>query len=239
VLLEIGCGTGTEAIRISKHVEGVVATDLSSKMVALLRRKIEARKLGRKIRALQLRAIDVGEAKDLLPGGRTRVAYSLNGALNCEPDIQRFPREVWSLLQPRGLFICSIGNKLCLEESLVQAALLRFHSLTPRKRQPRMVSIGGVDVPAYDYYPWEFEGFFRPYFDVKKMVALPAIVPPPQLNDLYVKVRSRLMLIEHADSALASVFPFNRFGDQTLFVFQKKELGTPGAGRVLRRASTE
>jgi hypothetical protein len=32
VLLEVGCGTGTEAIRISKHVRGVVATDISPSM---------------------------------------------------------------------------------------------------------------------------------------------------------------------------------------------------------------
>jgi len=112
---------------------------------------------------------------------------------------------------------------------LVQAALLRFHSLTPRKRQPQMVSVGGLDIPAYYYYPGEFAGYFKPYFDVKKMVALPAIVPPPPLNDLYVKLRSRLALIEHADTALASVFPFNRFGDQTLFVFQRKERIPPEA----------
>ena len=224
VLLEIGCGTGTEAIRISKHVQGVVATDLSAKMVALLRRKIDARKLGKKIKVLQVRAIDVGQARGLLPDGRTGLAYSLNGVLNCEPNIRRFPREVWNLLRPGGLFICSVRNRLCLEESLVQGALLRFHSLTPRKKQPKMVSVGGMDIPAYYYYPWEFARFFEPYFAVKKTVALPAIVPPPYLNDLYVKLRSRLMFLENADAALASVFPFNRFGDQTLFVFQRKEI---------------
>ncbi|MDA4135177.1 MAG: class I SAM-dependent methyltransferase, partial [Thaumarchaeota archaeon] len=229
VLLEIGCGTGTEAIRISKHVGGVVATDLSAKMVALLRRKIDARKLGKKVRVLQLKAIDVGQAKEFLPDGKTRVAYSLNGVLNCEPELQRFPKEVWDLLQPGGFFICSIRNRLCLEESLVQAARFRFHSLAPRKRQPKMVSVGGMDIPAYYYYPWEFERIFRPYFDVRKSVALPAIVPPPYLNDLYVKLRSRLMLLEHADTALASVFPFNMFGDQTLFVFQRKEQVPPEA----------
>jgi SAM-dependent methyltransferase len=229
VLLEIGCGTGTEAIRISKQVRGVVATDISSSMIALLQRKIGARKLGNKVQALQMRAIDVARARDYLPGGKARVAYSFNGALNCELELPRFPRELWNVLEPGGLFVCSIRNRFCLEESLVQGALLRFRSLTPRKEQPKMVSVGGMDIPAYYYYPWEFAGFFKPYFDVKKTVALPAIIPPPYLNDLYVKLRSRLMFLEHADVALASIFPFNRFGDQTLFVFQRNDRASPEA----------
>lgn len=32
----------------------------------------------------------------------------------------------------------------------------------------------------------------------------------PYLNDFYVKLRSRLVFLEHADTALASVFPFNK-----------------------------
>lgn len=227
VLLEIGCGTGTEAIRISRHVAGVVATDISPSMIALLERKISARKLGDKIQAIQLRAVDIREAKDRLPGGRARVAYSFNGALNCELGVGDFPRELWEVMEPSGLFVCSVRNRLCLEESLVQAALLRFGSLAPRKLQPKMVSVGGMDIPAYYYYPWEFAAIFRPYFKVKKMTGLPAIVPPPYLNDLYVKLRSRLKLLETADAALGSVFPFNTFGDQTLFVFQRSDRASP------------
>ena len=223
VLLEIGCGTGTEAIRISKQVKEVVATDISPSMIALLRRKVEARNLAGKIMALQMRAVDVRRVSGYLPGGRARVVYSFNGALNCELELRRFPRELWDIVEPGGYFVCSVRNKFCLEESLVQAALLRFRSMTPRKKQPKMVSVGGMDIPAYYYYPWEFARIFSPYFEVEKQLALPAIVPPPYLNDLYVKLRSRIKFLENADTALAGVFPFNKFGDQTLFVFRRSD----------------
>ena len=223
VLLEIGCGTGTEAIRISKQVGGVVATDISASMIALLTRKVEARKLGGRIWPLKLRAIDVGKAKEFLQGGKTRVVYSFNGALNCEVEIHRFPRELWGVTEPGGYFVCSIRNNFCLEESLYRAALMKFDSVTPRKKQPKMVSVGGLDIPAYYYSPSEFARFFKPYFKAKKIVALPSIIPPPYLNDLYVRLRSRLQFLERADKALADKFPFNLFGDQTLFVFQRND----------------
>ncbi len=56
VLLEVGCGTGAEAIEISRHVAGVVATDISPGMIALLRRKIEAKGVSNRVSALQLGA---------------------------------------------------------------------------------------------------------------------------------------------------------------------------------------
>jgi len=154
------------------------------------------------------------------------MVYSFNGALNCELELGRFPRELWDIVEPGGYFVCSVRNKFCLEESLVQGALLRFRSMAPRKKQPKMVSVGGMDIPAYYYYPWEFARIFSPYFEVEKQLALPAIVPPPYLNDLYVKLRSRIKFLENADSALAGVFPFNKFGDQTLFVFRRSDRAT-------------
>lgn len=220
VVLEVGCGTGTEALRISKRVAGVVATDISPGMVSILRTKVRARKLSGKVVPLELAAVEVGRAGEHLKGGKARVVYSFNGALNCELELDRFVAELSRVMEPGGFFVCSVRNRLCIEESLVQAALLRFRGMSPRKKQPKMVSVGGMDIPAYYYYPWEFARHFKGRFEVAKQVGLPAVIPPPYLNDTYVKVRSRLKVLEHADASLADKFPFNRFGDQTLFVFR-------------------
>ncbi len=223
VLLEVGCGTGTEALRISRWVAGVVATDISPGMVSILRTKVKARNLSAKVVPLELAAADVRLAGEHLRGGKARLVYSFNGALNCELELGRFVSELSRVMEPGGFFVCSVRNRLCIEESLVQAALLRFRSMSPRKKQPKMVSVGGMDVPAYYYYPWEFAKYFRGRFEVRKQVALPAVIPPPYLNDTYVKVRSRVKILERADASLADKFPFNRFGDQTLFVFRLKD----------------
>lgn len=224
VVLEIGCGTGTEAIRISKHVKTVVATDVSPAMVSLVRRKVEARRLQGKVEALRLGAVEIGDARNHLPEGRVRVAYSFNGALNCELQIGRFPRELWDLMEPEGVFVCSVRTDFCLEESLFRAGRLKFGKLAPRKRQPIMVSVGGQDIPAYYYNPGRFARLFAPYFRVEKIVGLPAVVPPPSMNDIYVKLRSILSPLELAEAALADRFPFNRWGDQALFVFNRNDV---------------
>ena len=223
VLLEIGCGTGAEALRISNHVSRVVATDISRGMTSLLEGKIHARGLGAKVKVVQLGASDIGRAAEYLPNGKVRLAYSFNGALNCELKIQQFPYALWKIMVSGGLFVCSIRNTLCLSEALTHALVLQFDRMAPRKRQPVMVSVGGMDIPSYYYPPGRFAKMFEPYFTVKKMIGLPALLPPAYLSNIYFKTRRVLAFTERAEIALANHYPFNRLGDQTLMIFQRNE----------------
>lgn len=45
-VLEVGCGTGTTALKLAPHVSGIVATDLSSEMIAIAREKAAAQACG-------------------------------------------------------------------------------------------------------------------------------------------------------------------------------------------------
>lgn len=222
VLLEVGCGTGAEAIEVSKHVAGIVATDISSSMISLLERKVAARGLSRKITAMEIGAAQLGRVSGSLPGGKTRVVYSFNGALNCEPSIEEFPAELSKVTEDGGYFVCSIRNTLCISEAMAHAAVMQWDRMAPRKKQPIMVSVGGIDIPSYYYSPGTFARFFARMFKVRKMFGLPAILPPAYLSDIYFRARPVLSFTERLEKTVAGTFPFNRFGDQTLFVFQKK-----------------
>ncbi len=224
VLLEIGSGTGAEALLVAKHVRGIIATDISSKMVSLLERKVEARGLKDKVKSVRLGASEIAGVRDYLPNGKVRVAYSFNGALNCELKIRGFPSELWKIMEPKGLFVCSIRNTLCLSEAITHAAVLQLGRMAPRKKQPVMVSVGGMDIPSYYYSPGKFARIFEPYFSLRKVIGLPALMPPAYLSNVYVKVRKVLFFVENAENALASVYPVNRLGDQTLFVFERREI---------------
>jgi ubiquinone/menaquinone biosynthesis C-methylase UbiE len=221
VLLEIGCGTGSEAIQVSKHVEGIVATDISEKMLDLLRKKVQAKRLGRKIIAAKARASEISSVKDLLPGGRVRVAYSFNGALNCESEIDKVPCELSKVVEQDGYFLCSIRNTLCLSEALSHSLVLQFDKMSTRKDQPTMVSVGGMDIPSIYYSPTRLAQLFRPHFQVKKMIGLPAFLPPAYLSNYYLQTGKARIVLEKLEFVLGHWFPLNRLGDQTLFVFQR------------------
>jgi len=221
VLLEIGCGTGSEAIQISRHVTGIVATDISEKMLDLLKRKVKAKRLDHKILATKARASEISAVKSLLPEGKVRVAYSFNGALNCEPDIHRAPDQLSRVIQDGGYFLCSIRNTLCLAESLSHSLVLQFDQVAKRKDQPIMVSVGGMDIPSYYYSPSRFTNIFSGHFKVRKIIGLPALLPPAYLSNYYLRIGKATSILEKLENVLGGHFPFNRLGDQTLFVFQK------------------
>lgn len=221
VLLEIGCGTGAEAVEISRYVSGIIATDISRNMIDLLSMKVRAKRLAGRVFPLMLGASEISKSRDLAGDRRIRVAYSFNGALNCEPQVGRFVEELHSLLEPSGYFVCSIRNTTCASEMLSHALVLQFDKATPRKKQPIMVSVGGIDIPSTYFPPSRFVRFFKPRFAVRETIALPALLPPAYLNDYYLKLRTHLPLLEKLDPLLSGRFPFNRLGDQTLFVLQK------------------
>ncbi len=221
VLLEIGCGTGTEAIQISKRVTGIVAIDISEKMLHILNKKVLAKRLDRKIVGIRAKASEISAVESALPKGKIRVAYSFNGALNCEPELHKVPEQLSRIMDENGYFICSIRNRFCLPESLSHSLVFQFDKVNTRKNQPTMVSVGGIDIPSYYYSPETFSQFFRPYFRVRKMIGLPAFLPPAYLNDYYLRTGIIRPFLEKLELVLGGRFPFNRLGDQTLFVFQK------------------
>jgi SAM-dependent methyltransferase len=220
-LLEVGCGTGAEALEIAKHVRLVVATDISPKMVEILKAKVRARGLESRVIAARLPASEIHKASKLLPGGRARIAYSFNGALNCEPRLKEFAKGLASIIEPGGHFVCSVRNTLCLSEALCHALALQPERMNPRRRQPIMVSVGGLDLPSFYYQPSNFSRFFSPWFRTLRVVALLCVMPPAYLNNYYLKLGPVASLLRRVDEFLSTKPVFDRLGDQTLFVFQR------------------
>lgn len=220
-LVEVGSGTGAEAIEVARHVRGLVAIDVSQSMVDLTAAKVRAKHLEGKVLPVRLAAFELHKLKGMLEGRRVRVAYSFNGALNCEPNLDGFVTGLAELLEPGGLFICSVRNTLCLTEALSHAAVLQFDRMSPRKHQPVMVSVGGTDIPSTYYPPGRFARKFEPHFRAEEVIALPALLPPAYLNDYFLKLGKVASAIERLDRRLSGLYPLNRYGDQTLFVFKK------------------
>jgi len=219
-LLEVGCGTGAEAMEISEWVSGIIATDVSTRMTDLVRAKAAAKGVGDRVIPVTVRAGRIAEVREAVGNRKIRVAYSFNGALNCEPDLDSFVSQLHALLEPGGYFVCSVRNTTCASEMVSHGLVLQFSKAIPRRSQPTMVSVGGMDIPATYYSPSDFKTHFAPHFTSVEVIGLPSLIPPAYLNDYYLKVRSVSSVLERLEPLLSGVPPFNRLGDQTLFVFR-------------------
>ncbi len=221
ILVEIGCGTGAEAIAIAMRVSKIIATDISAQMINLLTTKIRAKGLTGKIIPFLASASEISTISNVLNGQKPRIVYSFNGALNCEPRLTNFVDGLHSILADDGYFVCTIRNSLCLTEAIAHAAVLQFDRMAPRKEQPIMVSVGGLDIPSVYYSPSAFARAFSGKFKLEKLIGLPSLLPPAYLSDYYVKFKRITGILEKFETVLSGHFPLNRLGDQTLFIFKK------------------
>ncbi|MEM0117488.1 MAG: methyltransferase domain-containing protein [Conexivisphaerales archaeon] len=221
MLLDVGCGTGEETLKVANRCRKVVAIDISKRMIEILEKKVRVHGLQNKVSPYVLPASEISKLEGIYGAQSFDIAYSLNGCLNCEPRLDVVSESLAKLIKPDGFFVCSVRNSVCASEMLSHLLTLQISKCTPRKKQPVMVSVGGMDVPAFYYKPNEFASSFRPWFRVKKFFALPAVLPPAYLSDYFVRLGAVGRLAEILDHIFASITPINMLGDQTFFIFQR------------------
>ena len=118
-VLEIGCGTGTTALKLADVVAEVIATDISTGMIGTARRK--AADQG----AANVRFLTADATEALGSGGWNAVmAFSL---LHLLRDPEHVVREVHAALEPGGLFISKttcLGGRAWLFGPIIRAMQL-------------------------------------------------------------------------------------------------------------------
>ena len=98
-VLEIGCGTGTTALRLAHRVRRLHATDVSPQMVAIAQEKLAVTPMAQ----LDFAVVDAAGAARQAP-----LAYDVVLAFNVLhllPDLDGGLDAVWQALRPGGLFL--------------------------------------------------------------------------------------------------------------------------------------
>jgi ubiquinone/menaquinone biosynthesis C-methylase UbiE len=215
-MLEISCGTGTEAIELAKLGIRIVATDISRQMISRTKQRVEKEQLQDTIHVSQLAAHEIGVLQARYGPESFDGAYSSFGALNCEPRLKEVVSSLTDLLKPRSSFICSVINKLCLFDFAVNSLLWkktdRFANLSPHLGS-------GELLPRY-YSVREFRRIFQGYA-VAGVRALPTLLPPPYFKRHVGWLRPAILAISPLDWKLGRFYPFNRIGDHFIVTFRK------------------
>ncbi len=223
-LLEVGCGTGDEALALSRLGYRIVATDLSPRMIRLARTKDVAG-------AVEWRVLPAGEIGQLLDDYGPAAfdgAYASFGALNCEPHLEEFAAALGELLRPGAAFVCSVMNRWCAWEILWGMLHLRPRQAVRRfSRGWIQAGLAGPEgrltVPTRYYDPRSFACIFAPRFAVRRTLGLPVLLPPPYLDRLFACHRSLFARLESIERRLRSRWPFNALGDHFLMVMVRTE----------------
>jgi len=202
-LLDLGCGTGEDAIHFMGRRMRVRAIDASPEMVRIAR--------SRGVDAATLPIEELGRLRGCFDG-----VLSNFGALNCVRPIEAISQPLARLVRPGGyLAICMIGS-FCLWETLWY--LLRAK---PRKafRRLRREAASSLGIPVYYPSTSRLRRAFLPDFSLVHWCGIGAAIPPSYVTGLSDHALSRLARVE---SLVAHRPPWRSVADHRLLIFARK-----------------
>lgn len=219
-LIDVGCGTGHDAVRMAELGHRITAIDWSPKMVERTRDQARHRGLDARIDAL---AVGGQELHRLTETGAYDGAYSNLGPLNCVPNLADLSTECARLLKPGGALVFTVIGRFCPWEIAHYARSRRWPRVKVRfSRGIVPVGMNNHTIWTSYYTPREFYRAFEAEFALEHVRGLCVFAPPPYLTwvrERYPRLHSLLWSI---DRRVAGWPLLRALGDHFLIVMRKR-----------------
>lgn len=219
-LLDLGCGTGLDAVRMAHCGHQVMATDWSTEMVARTAARARAEAVADRVEAL---AVGAHELERLEGSGTFDGAYSNLGPLNCVPDLTAVSRACARLLRPAGVLVFTVIGRVCPWEIAHYLWRRRWSRASVRfARQVVPVGMNRHTIWTRYYSPREFYRPFAHDFALQHYRGLCVFAPPPYLTSIrerHPRSYDRLWRIDRRSAG----WPLLRaMGDHFLIIMEKR-----------------
>ncbi|MCI4340701.1 MAG: methyltransferase domain-containing protein [Thermoplasmata archaeon] len=224
-LLEVGCGSGMETLPLLREGHEIVAVDVSSRMLTVVREKARMEGLSERLVTEKLRAANLGALVDKYGAGGFDAAYSTYGALNCESELAPVAGALARLLHPGAPFLAGVYNRWCLAELFGYSMTWQFRRAFGRRTNPVPVGASRFCIDVYAYSAWEFQALFRPWFSVERVEGVPVVLPPSDLTSYAEKFARRFEMLAAADARLGRIWPLRYLGDHFLMTMRRQPAG--------------
>ena len=217
--LDLGCGTGEDALWLARRGVSVTALDASTGMLAVAREKAAGAALSDGISFAQADLNDLRAAG--LSAGGFDGAYADFGPLNCVADRAALGNELARLIRPRGRLVTVVMGPLCPWE--VAWYLAHGHARTASRRFRRRVRsrVGDGEITVSYPSPRRLRAELAPGFQQVALLGLSTLLPPSDLGHLIPKAPRLFAALNAADERLRGRFPFTWFNDHYIAVFER------------------
>ena len=212
-LIEVGGGTGDDALWLGAQGRDVLMTDASPAMVAAASAK--------GVRAAIATAEAFGSfADELVEARRFDGAYSVFAGLNCVSDLRQFGNAIARLLRPGAPLILVLFGTCCPGE-IVTEILRGRHRNSLRRFQPGDVParLGNLDFAVRYHRRRDLERMLAPWFRLKSRRGVGIFVPPSAAEPWISSHAGLLSLLEKLDRLVAR--PLAILGDHVVYRFER------------------
>lgn len=222
-ILEIGCGTGTDALFFARRGHHLVATEPSAEMLATARKKISHAGCAHYVDFMQIGAEQLQSLLEIYGKNSFDGLFSNFGALNCVADLRGFAEASTQLLRPGGKMLLNIMPPVCPWEIVyfllhlnVREALRRWRGRT--EKGGIAVRVGERYVQTYYHSCSSLKRTFSEGFEVMSQFGLGVLAPPPYLARNQKILRSLCWW----DEKTSGLPPLRNMGDHMVMIFRKR-----------------
>ena len=220
-VLEINCGTGTDAIELAKKGLKVIATDIAEQMIEKAQEKKNqiAENLNVQFYRMSFEEIN----RQQFPQ-RFDLVFSNFGGLNCiSPETtSQLSYNLATLVKPKGFLFLVYMTKYCLwEKAYYLWKKDTENGVRRRKSMPVKVKLGEKKIDVWYHPSKEVATYFKPDFTLNASFPVGLFVPPSYLEHFFSSKKSILQLLEMMDQFLGFSL-FSDYADHQALIFQKR-----------------
>lgn len=222
-VLELGCGTGNDALWLAWHGVRVTATDISPEMLSVTREKIAQAGMGGRVTVGHL---DMNAPGDAFPGLRYDYdgVFANFGALNCVADRQQLAAFLAERVKRDGRVVLIVMGPRCPWE--IGWYLLHGQPKTAfrrLRREPQYAKVGGDQtVPVWYPGPAQLRQEFATAFKHERTIGIGTLLPPTYLDHLVDRWPKAFRLAYSIDRRLGRFFPMPQLNDHYLMVLCRR-----------------
>jgi ubiquinone/menaquinone biosynthesis C-methylase UbiE len=218
-ILELGGGTGEDALFLASNGFEVLLTDSSPAMVSIAKTKLSH--LGSSAEVVAAEEMEnLAERKLRDDAALFDGAFSNFAPLNCVVHLRPTARGLARLLKPEAPLLLVVFGTFCPAEIVTEILRGRPHNALRRmKHGQRPARISGHDFHVVYHCRRELIETFTPWFVLERRIGIGVTVPPSAAEPWITKHPRLLAAMEAIDRVISS--PFAALGDHVLYQFRR------------------
>ncbi|MBE2217356.1 MAG: methyltransferase domain-containing protein [Ignavibacteria bacterium] len=213
-VLDLGCGTGDDALFISESGAVVTAVDISQNMLDAAQNKSRASIGGKNIRFVK------SDIERFLNDNNTKYDLLISNfdAINYIEDIPAFSNGAACALKPGGSLIITVLNKVCLSEFFYSLLTFRFSRAYWALLNRNKYLVNGLWLRS----PGEMKKLLAENFTLVSATGVGIFIPPHNLEGMYGKISFLLPALLQAEKLGRRNRFFCNFSDHYIIEMVKK-----------------
>jgi ubiquinone/menaquinone biosynthesis C-methylase UbiE len=220
-ILELNCGTGEDALFLTRNGVSVTACDASEQMIRVASHRVQTEAPDA---AIQFNLLPTERMSELQSRTMFDGALSNFSGLNCVPDLRKTAEDLASLLRPNAPLLVCVSTRFCIWEILWFVFHGNFRKAFRRCSGHATARAGEFVVDVYYPTVRELQKLFSPSFVLRSFSGVGVTVPPSYVETWIRKHPRLLHLLRVIDQAISPLPGLRALGDHVLLQFERVQL---------------